>query len=239
MAHVTHALAPVTLLRPLARASVSYETGHPTTAQYGAFEKMCSHFCAQLFDARLPNPMLVFDRRLPSASFFAADAWSAKDDVAPLVSEIALNPEMLRSLSARCVAAALVHELTHLWQHALGAQKSRPGYHIMEWSLKMESVGLMPSETGEPGGPRVGQTMSQHVVPGGPFEKAFDSMPQDWLLPFLSAAGTALEKEKDPSKSKFVCPSCGDIARGKPSLEIDCRKSKCRTPFLLETAKEG
>lgn len=97
----------------------------------------------------------------------------------------------------------------------------------------MESLGLMPSETGRRGGARVGQAMDQYVVPGGTFEAVFASMPHEWLLPFLS--GTFEEKKKDLSKSKFVCTSCGDIARGKPGLEIDCRK--CRAPFALETTE--
>ncbi len=256
------ALAAVIPLRPLARGSVSYETDHPTTAQYEAFAKVCSHFCEQLFDNRLSKPMLVFNQGLALASFFAADRWFAADDKARLVSEVDLNPDKLESLSAQDIAATLVHELTHLWQHELGEKKSRSGYHNKEWSRKMESSGLMPSQTGAPNGARVGQTMSQYVVPGGTFEKAFDSMPREWLLPFLPDAETTpkafdsmprewllpflpdaeMTPKKDRSKSKFVCPSCGDIARGKPSLEIDCRKCRKRgspSAFLLETDAKG
>ena len=35
----------------------------------------------------------------------------------------------------------------------------------------MESIGLMPSSTGEPGGKRTGDRMSDYPIPGGRFEK--------------------------------------------------------------------
>lgn len=151
------------------------------------------------------------------------------------MSEIALNPDVLGTLRQRDVAATLVHELTHLWQHAFGARKSRAGYHNVEWSEKMDSIGLVPSDTGKRAGVRVGQTMSQYVRRGGAFETAFSAMPREWLLPFLCGVGKGPKRKHDASKSKFVC-SCGDAAWGKPSLGIRCLK--CRTRFLLEHADE-
>ena len=36
----------------------------------------------------------------------------------------------------------------------------------------MERIGLIPSDTGQPGGKRVGESMSHYIEDGGPFDKA-------------------------------------------------------------------
>lgn len=40
----------------------------------------------------------------------------------------------------------------------------------------MERVGLMPSDTGEPGGRKVGQSMTHYIIAGGPFDMACDEL---------------------------------------------------------------
>ncbi len=48
--------------------------------------------------------------------------------------------------------STLVHEMCHVWQHHTPAKKCRGGYHDRVWGAKMEEIGLMPSNTGLPGG---------------------------------------------------------------------------------------
>jgi hypothetical protein len=226
-------LARVVELHPDPPTPVSYDTERPTQAQYMAFQRMFSYFNAKLFDGSLPEPMLTFSRKSKASGFFAPDRWSARDDEKRGVSEIAVNPDHLKSEPPVEIASTLVHEMAHLWQHTHG-KPSRPGYHNNEWSSRMESIGLQPSATGEPGGRRVGQKMSDYPIPGGLFETAFGAMPDSWFFPFLSK-GTEREKKpstSDSSKSKFLCPTCGDIARGKPSLLISC--IKCRVAFVRD-----
>lgn len=62
----------------------------------------------------------------------------------------------------------LVHEMVHLWQHHFG-EPGRGRYHNGEWAKKMEAIGLMPSDTGQPGGKRVGDQMSDYAIEGGEF----------------------------------------------------------------------
>lgn len=128
------------------------------------------------------------------------------------------------------IAAAIVHELVHLWQHAYG-RPSRPGYHNVQWAGKMEMLGLMPQATGEPTHKKIGQMITQSIIPGGRFESVVREIPSHLFLP-LRAKPDDEKKYKDASKTKFVCAKCGDFARGKPTLMIDCRK--CKTPFFLE-----
>jgi hypothetical protein len=87
----------------------------------------------------------------------------------------------------------------------------------------MEAIGLMPSDTGEPGGGRVGQRVSHYIIEGGPFDCAFHALPTNWLLPFTSAPVAKKDKTKtDRSKTAFVCAGCGAKAWGKPDLWIAC-----------------
>ncbi len=40
----------------------------------------------------------------------------------------------------------------------------------------MERVGLMPSDTGQPGGRKVGQSMTHYIITGGAFDRACDEL---------------------------------------------------------------
>ncbi len=200
-------------------ASGSYEAGTgtydpnpaaPTEAQYGAFATAFKHFNAALFEGKLPDVILAFATHKKSYGYFIASRWrSGESDVR--VGEIALNPDFLER-TERDVAATIVHEMVHLWQHAFG-RPSRRGYHNAQWADRMEAIGLMPSATGEPGGARVGQRMTHYVIEGGRFAQAFDALPSKTLLPFV--AGAAIEgargpkKARDPSKTPYVCGTCG------------------------------
>lgn len=60
--------------------------------------------------------------------------------------------------------------MCHQWQYHHGKQ-SRAGYHNKEWGDRMEKIGLIPSDTGEPGGKKTGQTMADYPAQGGIFLK--------------------------------------------------------------------
>jgi hypothetical protein len=59
---------------------------------------------------------------------------------------------------------------------------SRACYHNTEWADKMESIGLMPSSTGHPGGRRVGQHVSDYVIAGGPYALATQKLLEGGFL---------------------------------------------------------
>lgn len=96
--------------------------------------------------------------------------------------EISIHPHCL-CRGKQAFIQTLVHEMCHLWQHEYG-HPSRTTYHNQEWADKMESVGLIPSTTGAPGGARTGQRMQDYVQKGGKLEKAIAAMPADLWLPF-------------------------------------------------------
>lgn len=192
----------------------------PTEAQYGAFARIFGFFNGRLFTGELPQVMLTFSRKASVRGFFASDRWLDAD--ANVLGEIALNPVHMRERSPKETLSTIVHEMVHHWQHVFGAP-SRRGYHNAEWANRMEEIGLMPSDTGQPGGRRVGQRVTHYIIDGGLFDRAFQGLPADWLLPFTSAPIPKKEKSKiDRSKTAFVCPGCGAKAWGKPDLSIAC-----------------
>lgn len=94
----------------------------------------------------------------------------------------------------------------------------------------MDSIGLIPSNTGQPGGKRTGQQMTHIIDPDGPFMRAFTAMPDAVALPWLS--GGLPEAPKPPSKNKnkmkYVC-DCGTPIWGKAGLNVIC--GECEASF--------
>lgn len=88
--------------------------------------------------------------------------------------------------------------MTHLWQYHFG-KPGRRGYHNKEWANKMESIGLMPSSTGQPGGDKTGDKMAEGL------SEMLMEMP-----------------EQKQTRAKFTCPECGVNVWGKPSLNLIC-----------------
>jgi hypothetical protein len=84
------------------------------------------------------------------------------------IDEIALNPQYFYESDIK-VLQTLVHEMVHMWQKYFGTP-SRSGYHNREWANKMESVGLIPSHNGLPGGNKIGQNMNDYIHPNGSFD---------------------------------------------------------------------
>jgi hypothetical protein len=206
----------------------------PTEDQFLSYQNIFDYFNEVLFEGRLPGVLLNFSRKAKTHGFFAPERW--EDGKKSRSHEIILNPETLERESV-LVFSILVHEMVHLWQQEFG-KPSRTAYHNQEWADKMESVGLMPSNTGQPGGKKTGQSMSHYILAGGPFENAFETMPEDLKrIPLTAiAAGEGEEegegktkkkgKNKSQYKAKFTCPDCGQNAWGKEDLSILCNNCK-------------
>jgi predicted SprT family Zn-dependent metalloprotease len=200
---------------------VSYDTKNgevdPTEDQFGAYRLAFGYFNRALFDGTLPRCLLNFSRHSRFRGFFAHKRWRKGAD---LTNEISLNPDVLNRPLAESMAT-LVHEMVHHWQHEFG-NPSRATYHNREWADRMESIGLMPSDTGQPGGKRTGQRVSHHIVPDGPFDRAFQVMPTEYKLPWLSGAPSSETKPKRADKLKYSCKGCNIAVWGKAELYIIC-----------------
>lgn len=193
----------------------------PTAEQYAAFNAIFEHFNVELFGGEMPPVMLAFAKHGRSRGYYIHERWHRRDAEGFRVSEIALSPDHL-GRKEREVASTIVHEMVHLWQYVQGTP-SRRGYHNAQWAERMETLGLMPSNTGEVGGKRTGQKVTHYIIEGGAFARAFEKLDRAGLLPFIAGecpAGGGPKKPSDKSKTKYGCAVCGLNAWARPDANI-------------------
>ncbi|WP_322977483.1 SprT-like domain-containing protein [Acinetobacter pittii] len=142
---------------------------NPTLEAYGELNLAYDFFNKKLFDGQLPKCLITLQREKRTAGYFCKGQFV--NNSGEEMDEIAMNPAYFGVSSISETLATLVHECCHAWQCHFG-RPTRNGYHNTEFSEKLESLGLMPSNTGLPGGKKVGQAMNHYIIEGGPFEKA-------------------------------------------------------------------
>jgi hypothetical protein len=156
----------------------------PTKEQAEAFMMIYKYMNEKLFSGILPDIMLSMTKESRTVcGYFSPNTWVKKDRI---THEIVINRIHETNIIPEMIVQTLVHEMVHLWQFEYG-NPSRNGYHNLEWANKMESIGLIPSSTGEPGGKKCGQRMADYVEKGGKFSSAYDAMPKEYLLPWYDA----------------------------------------------------
>lgn len=216
----------------------------PTEQQFKSLNGAYKYFNRKLFKNELPGCILNFSRLRGTHGFLAPERWKRVDEEEFGTHEISLTPTTLYRAPIK-IFSTLVHEMCHLWQWEFG-NPSRNGYHNKEWAAKMKEVGLIPSNTGKPGGKETGQQMTHYIEERGPYQLAFEKMPERYILPFTSldgelmksliegSTGTSgsdegerskrLRKLRPPSrkKTKYSCPGCKANVWGKPGLKIQC-----------------
>lgn len=138
----------------------------PTEVMYAFLQNAYDFFNDKLFGSQLPPCLMTLQREKNTMGYFSSNRWIG--DNQQQVHEIALNPAYFITHKPLELMQTIVHEMCHLWQHEFGKPSHRT-YHNKEWADKMESIGLMPSSTGQPGGKRTGQKMSDYPIPNGAF----------------------------------------------------------------------
>jgi hypothetical protein len=182
------------------------------------------HFNTMLFGSLLPPCLITMQRHKGAYGYFVAQRCAPLDGNADqTVDEIALNPAHFGERTAEEILSTLVHEMAHLWQHHYG-KPSRGRYHNREWATKMHAVGLIPSDTGRPGGKETGQRVSHYIESGGPFARAFARLDASTVL-YKDLDGDddgATRRRKAASKTKYTCPVCELNAWAKPEAHLIC-----------------
>lgn len=140
----------------------------PTEEAYDQIQQAFDHFNKTLFGNELPDCLITFQRSKNTMGYFSPKKF-IKDDGA-IIDEIAMNPQFFAVINIVEIFQTLVHEMCHLWQFHYGEKQPRGRYHDQEWGNQMQSVGLMPSATGQPGGRKTGDSMADYVIDGGAFE---------------------------------------------------------------------
>lgn len=182
-------------------------------------------FNGQLFHNELPPCMITLQRHSNTRGYFATRRFASRQEEETRTHELALNPDTFGGRSDLEILATLVHEMTHCWQEEFGTP-GRTGYHNSEWAEKMKAIGLIPSDTGEPGGKQTGTHMTHYIDPKGPFLRSANALLRAGLvLTWQSGRDektAQLRKVKAKSKTKYTCPSCGLNAWGKPEIHLVC-----------------
>lgn len=138
----------------------------PTEEFYGAFQFIYDYFNHHLFNAELPDCMIVITRKKRTLGYFSPGRWVNSEE--EKTDELAMNPLYFNEYPLIGILQTMVHEMCHLWQHHFG-KPSKRSYHNKEWGRKMIEVGLHPSNTGRPGGKTTGQQMMDYPIKEGRF----------------------------------------------------------------------
>lgn len=145
----------------------------PTAETFSELQKAYDHFNQALFDNKLPGCLLSLQRIKRTMGYFSSKRFTNANG--RVIDEIAVNPEYFAVVPLLEVMQTLAHEMVHQWQHRHG-QPGRARYHNKEWADKMEAIGLMPSDTGKPGGKRTGDCMADYPISEGKFLEACKSL---------------------------------------------------------------
>lgn len=145
----------------------------PTQEVYQELQKAYDWFNQRLFDNSLPHCLITLQREKDTCGYYSQNRFG--NHVGRTVDEIALNPSYFAITPLVETFQTLVHEQAHVWQHHHG-NPGRGRYHNEEWASKMESIGLMPSSTGRPGGRRTGDRIADYAIEGGLFLKACEEL---------------------------------------------------------------
>lgn len=175
-----------------------------TAPLVGPLQHAAVHFNAGLFNGQLPPHVVTLQRSLRTESDFLPDRW--QDASSNTLHEIALNPLNLAHMTLLELVTALVRQQCHLWQFVHGTP-SRAGYHNLEWSEKMASLGLKVQALEGSSHRRTGQRVTVSPIPHGPFLSVCSDLvrqgfgikwidrgfPADAKAPSASLAGTHLD----------------------------------------------
>lgn len=218
-------------------------TTTPTGETYSEFDEAFAYFNRELFGDELPPCLITLRMHRQARGYYWPKRFDRAGDSKRVIDEIAMNSEYFGTRSTAETLSTLVHEMVHLWQEHNG-KPSRGGYHNAQWAGKMESVGLMPSNTAEPGGKRTGQTVSHYIIEGGAFDKACAKFLQPGFVISwreVSRKRTALtlglspgtegeegeqgepKETKSGKRVKYTCGECDEVAVwGRSGLNLKC-----------------
>lgn len=176
-----------------------FQLSPPTDAAYQALAKLYSYFNGSLFAGVLPSCILTFQRQAKTMGYASKGRWvNGRNEE---IDELAINPEYLFGSQLEELCQTMIHEQCHVWQYHFGTP-SRRSYHDREWASKMESLGLIPSSTGFPGGNKTGQKMDDYLLAGGHAHLAIESLKTSGFdLPWI---------DRYPTRSRIYPPKIYD-----------------------------
>lgn len=218
-----------------------------TKEEYSNLDYMYEFYNRVLFGGELPDLIFTYQYKGRFDAFYHPVRFGSRTKKGPRIAEIALNARKVVGFDDIEVGQCIVHEMCHHWQHVFD-KPSRSGYHNKRWGAKMIEVGLMPSDTGKPGGKQTGQNMADYPIEGGLFLRATKQLIESGYTvqfevpytqadlariqggPQVAANVTTVKETPIILKTKYVCP-CGNAVWGKPGLKIIC--GECEKKFQI------
>ena len=150
-----------------------------TTIQFKTLDDLYRFYNQAIFGGTLSDCIVNMSRHGGAYGFFAANRWRGENEAKKIIHEISINPDFMNREDIEW-HSTLVHEMCHLWQEDFG-KSSRGGYHNRQWADKMVQVGLMPTDTGEPGGKQTGQYDTHYIIPAGRIEQVIKTLSREDL----------------------------------------------------------
>lgn len=212
----------------------------PTVETYAALQHAFEFYNDRLFGGSLPRCLITLQRTRGAFGYFAGNRFAEIDNPQNLTCEIALNPAVIARYTTEDNLSTLVHELCHHNQFHFSKKLSRRfkcrSYHDLEWVDGMQRVGLIPSDTGKPGGKKTGTRVSHYIEEGGPFQIVTrELLATGFTLKWADAQFQAIvpggedsgSQKTDQSKRKFNCPSCGQNAWANHTARLVCGNRMC------------
>jgi hypothetical protein len=205
----------------------STEHATPTDRTYSELDRAYVDFNAELFDGELPGCLITLTRRRHSQGFLKLGQFCSSDR-SETTDEIGLNPQRFDGVPDDEIQATLVRLMVHQWRAYQDRPPKKPNYCDELCARKMESVGLVPTDTGKPGGRRTGSGIGHLILEDGLFAYVCAARKFDRDRLFYDLA-----REQDPkqrrNKSTFICPDCGEKNKywGRPGLRWVCPVCGC------------
>jgi hypothetical protein len=186
----------------------------PTLETYTALQAAFDHFNAALFDNMLPQCLITLRSSKRTHGYMHQRRFV--NLAGSQIDELGINPGFFAVQSTEEVMATLVHEMVHHWQNHFGSpSKSVP--HNREWADKMESIGLIPSDTGLPGGRRTGRSMNDYISTGGVFLAACESLTTKGLhLPWLDRHLSVMPDRMSDTREQLLSSGVASVGGQAP-----------------------
>jgi predicted SprT family Zn-dependent metalloprotease len=208
---------------------------------YTSLEAAYGHFNRKLFAGTLPPCLITMQRHKGAYGYFSGNRFASLADPEEVTDEIALNPAHFARQTPTEILSTLAHEMAHLWQHHFG-KPGRRGYHNKQWAAKMHEIGLIPSDTAQPGGKETGERVSHYIAEDGRFAAACTALLANGAaILYRDRAGDGgdakTKKKKAASKTRYTCPACQANAWAKPDTKLIC--GDCEEPMPPEDLGGG
>ncbi len=173
----------------------------PTTELYAALQAAFDHFNVQLFENQLPPCLITLRSTNRVYGYHHKDRFISPSG--EKVDELGMHPGFFTLRAVEDVLSTLVHEMVHHWQAHAG-KPTPSNAHNREWAHKMESLGLMPSKTGLPGGKKTGRSMTHYILPDGAFIVACRKLVDGgFVFPWLDRHLPATPEAQDSVKKSL------------------------------------